>query len=205
MDIGRDEGPQVVGDLHQPLHDEDDDDKGGNGRHVIFGGKPDNLHWVWDTGMLEQIKRNPEVLATELESKITREDRAAWEQGSIDDWVLEGHRLAKTVAYGDLGHDDPAVITPEYEKQADPVIEMQLEKAGVRLAFVLNEVLCETGCLETRASAVQSPSGQASGAPPQAPETQPGTPKRIKVGGQIEESKKVYAPPPRYPKKAIKA
>ena len=28
-----------VGDLHQPLHDEDNSDKGGNERHVIFDGK----------------------------------------------------------------------------------------------------------------------------------------------------------------------
>ena len=33
-----------VGDMHQPLHDEDDGDKGGYGRHVIFHGHPDNLH-----------------------------------------------------------------------------------------------------------------------------------------------------------------
>jgi len=26
------------------LRDEDDGDKGGNGRHVIFDGHPDNLH-----------------------------------------------------------------------------------------------------------------------------------------------------------------
>src|SRR5262249_39981878 len=44
-----------VGDLHQPLHDEDDGDKGGNSRRVVFDGKPDNLHWVWDTGLLEHI------------------------------------------------------------------------------------------------------------------------------------------------------
>ena len=101
-------------------------------------GKPDNLHWVWDTGLLEHTNRNREALAAELESRITPEDRAEWQQGAIDDWVLEAHRLAQTVAYGDLGRDDPAVIAPEYEKQADPAIEMQLEKAGVRLAFVLN-------------------------------------------------------------------
>jgi hypothetical protein len=52
-----------VGDMHQPLHDEDNGDKGGNGRHVIFDGKPDNLHWIWDTGLLEHINRNPEALA----------------------------------------------------------------------------------------------------------------------------------------------
>jgi len=130
-----------VGDLHQPLHDEDADDKGGNTRRVIFDGRPDNLHWVWDTGLLEDINRNPEALAAELEAKITAADRATWETGSIEDWVMEGHRLAQTVAYGDLGGENPASITAAYERQADPVIELQLEKAGVRLAHILNEAL----------------------------------------------------------------
>jgi len=130
-----------VADLHQPLHDEDDGDKGGNARHVIFDGRPDNLHWVWDTGLLEHINRNPEALAAELESHITPQEHEEWTQGTIEDWVLEGHRLAEAVAYGDLGSENPAPITPAYERQADPVIELQLEKAGVRLADLLNEDL----------------------------------------------------------------
>jgi hypothetical protein len=105
---------------HQPLHDEDDGDKGGNGRQVIFDGKPDNLHWVWDTGLLEQINRSPEALAAELESRITPQDRAEWVKGTIEDWVMEGHRLAQAVAYGDLGSENPAPITASYERQADP-------------------------------------------------------------------------------------
>jgi hypothetical protein len=36
---------------------------------------------------------------------------------------------------------DSAVIGPEYEAQAEPVVETHLEKAGVRLAFLLNEDL----------------------------------------------------------------
>jgi len=47
-------------------------------------------------------------------------------------------RLAQTVAYGDLGSGNPPIIGPDYEQQADPVIETQLEKAGVRLAHLLN-------------------------------------------------------------------
>jgi hypothetical protein len=65
-----------VGDLHQPLHNEDDHDKGGNARHVIFDGYRDNLHWVWDTGLMRDINRHPAALAAELESRITPEDRA---------------------------------------------------------------------------------------------------------------------------------
>jgi len=47
---------------------------------------------------------------------------------------MEGHRLAQRVAHGDLSNDNPAPITPQYERQADPVIQLQLEKAGARLA-----------------------------------------------------------------------
>ena len=80
-----------VGDLHQPLHDEDNDDKGGNTRQVIFEGHADNLHWVWDTGLLQHINRNPATLAAELENRITPQDQAAWQKGSIEDWAMEGH------------------------------------------------------------------------------------------------------------------
>jgi hypothetical protein len=52
-----------------------------------------------------------------------------------------GHRLAQIVAYPDLGSENPAPTTPAYEQKADPVIELQLEKAGVRLADLLNAAL----------------------------------------------------------------
>jgi hypothetical protein len=33
-------------------------------------------------------------------------------------WVMEGHRLAQTLAYGDLGTENPAVIAAAYQRQA---------------------------------------------------------------------------------------
>ena len=67
-----------AGDLHQPLHDEDNGGEGGNTRHVIFDGHPDNLHWAWDTGLLRHINRNPAALAADLESRITLQDKDEW-------------------------------------------------------------------------------------------------------------------------------
>jgi len=78
------------------------------------------------------------AIMADLESRITPRDEAEWQKGSIDDWVMEGHRLAQTVAYEHLSNENPAPITPAYERQADPVIELQLEKAGVRLAYPLD-------------------------------------------------------------------
>ena len=136
-----------VGDLHQPLHDEDNNDKGGNMRLVQLGfhvpppGLTDNLHWLWDTGLIERINSNDQALAEIIRRRITDEDRAAWAKGGLKDWVLEAHRLAQTVAYQGLGSATPAVISPEYERQADQVIETQLARAGIRLALLLNETL----------------------------------------------------------------
>lgn len=48
---------QFVADPHKPVHCADDCDDGGNRRHVIFDGHPDNLRWVWDTGLLQHIAR----------------------------------------------------------------------------------------------------------------------------------------------------
>ncbi len=55
--------------------------------------------------------------------------------------MIEGHTLARSVAYRNLGFENPAPITAAYEKQADLVIKIQLEKAGVRLAYLLNSAL----------------------------------------------------------------
>ena len=83
-----------VGDLHQPLHVADNGDTGGNTRHVIFRGHPDNLHWVWDTGLLQHINRNPAAFAAELASRITPEDKGGWQKVSIEGWAMEGHGFA---------------------------------------------------------------------------------------------------------------
>lgn len=130
-----------VGDMHQPLHCENDHDEGGNERRVIYHGHPDNLHWVWDTGLLDDINRNADSLAKQLERRITAKDRASWDRGTIDSWVLQSHRLAETLAYGDLSTGGPPVINRAYEREADPVVELQLERAGVRLAFLLDRYL----------------------------------------------------------------
>ncbi|MFZ0394807.1 MAG: S1/P1 nuclease, partial [Terracidiphilus sp.] len=55
----------LVGDMHQPLHEEDNNDRGGNCVPVSFlnhkaeeranGGYSPNLHAVWDTGLVEKI------------------------------------------------------------------------------------------------------------------------------------------------------
>jgi len=53
--------------------------------------------------------------------------------------VLEGHRLAQSVAHGDRPNAKPASSTPAYERQADPTIELLLERVQPRRAPINDE------------------------------------------------------------------
>lgn len=130
-----------VGDLHQPLHCEDDHDRGGNDRLVVFFGKPENLHRVWDTEILAKVNPDARQLADVLAKGITASERVEWARGSIEEWAIEAHKIAQRVAYGDLPRGRWPSVGEAYERAAAPIAEVQPEKAGVRLAHMLNEAL----------------------------------------------------------------
>ena len=131
-----------VGDMHQPLHSSDNKDKGGNDVHVVFNGRPSNLHSVWDSGILGRIGKEDDLFAAW--SADSMKHRKKFARGSVKKWAEQNHDLAKKVTYGDLpksADGKPVEITATYEAQADPLIKLQIEKAGARLARVLNETL----------------------------------------------------------------
>jgi thiamine phosphate synthase YjbQ (UPF0047 family) len=130
-----------VGDLHQPLHCEDNGDQGGNKVQVMFFGQPMNLHAVWDSGILRREKLYGLKLAAELNSRITPAEKAAWVRGSVEDWAMEGHGLAVQVAYGKLPHGTTHDLGDDYFNAVLPVVELQIEKAGIRLASILDQAL----------------------------------------------------------------
>jgi nuclease S1 len=91
-----------IGGMHQPLHDEDDGDKRGNARQVVFDGHPEQPALGLGYRPARRHQPEPQALAAELERRITPQDRAEWKKGTIEDWAMEGHRLAQRVAYGGL-------------------------------------------------------------------------------------------------------
>jgi hypothetical protein len=150
-----------VGDIHQPLHCEDNGDKGGNTIHLSYFRRSTNFHAVWDGGVIEQALGvrlgphfAPDLAATRQEaatlgSNVSASDAAAWAPNGLVaqlsaatvDWANAAHTLAQT-AYVDL----PSAPRPRgwdqtYQGEAWPVIQDQLTRAGVRLAELLNEEL----------------------------------------------------------------
>jgi hypothetical protein len=131
-----------VGDMHQPLHSSDNKDKGGNDTHVAYNGRQTNLHSLWDGLMLQRIGTEDALFAGM--SAESMKHKKKWSRGSVENWAEQAHKDAVSITYGKLpksADGKPAVITPQYEAAADPLIRTQIEKAGARLARVLNENL----------------------------------------------------------------
>ena len=132
-----------IGDMHQPLHCSDNKDKGGNEVKVEFDGKPSNLHSVWDSGLLGRMGAEDTLFAA-FSQDITSDHAKKWARGTVNDWAEESHRAGRKVTYGRLPVVPAGTVIPldsAYERKADPVVKKQIERAGVRLAAVLNAIL----------------------------------------------------------------
>jgi hypothetical protein len=137
-----------VGDVHQPLHASDNQDRGGNCVRLALGGsRTTNLHSYWDTGLIAEMGADPQALAETLRGRITPAQRAAWTRGDARTWALESYGVAKASVYwpgapAGCPQDAAPVSLPDgYDAAARTTAALQLEKAGVRLAWVLNRTL----------------------------------------------------------------
>jgi hypothetical protein len=135
-----------IGDIHQPLHAGENHDRGGNDVQVEFMGqtmnpfnkKPWNLHAVWDSVILEQRDPDPRHFAATLKLWLESRSDKAILSGSVADWAMQSHDIARTYAY-DLPADRK--LGEGYVSRNVPVVSEQLARAGARLAHVLNEAL----------------------------------------------------------------
>jgi len=148
-----------VGDIHQPLHCAEDNDRGGNekwfryypagngvGRYTWV-----NLHGFWDDLLELHAKEKPGKFARQLESDITEQQAADWQKGTAKDWAFESYKIARDAIYSGLkpgpiqksfrwGQDLPSDY---YGDTMRRVVERRLEAAGVRLAWVLNQIFTD--------------------------------------------------------------
>jgi hypothetical protein len=134
-----------VGDVHQPLHSSDDNDRGGNNKKVSAAGfRAGNLHHFWDTEFVDQLETDPKSIASDLIGHISKDQISTWQAGSASDWALESFKVAKDDAYGQLPESSARGsfrLSDEYVTTATQDVAIQLSKAGVRLAFALNNAL----------------------------------------------------------------
>lgn len=126
----------LVGDLHQPMHIGQKEDKGGNTIQLQWFNKGTNLHRVWDTNMLEEWGMSYIELAANTKD-LSKEQIKLLQKGSIVDWVKDTHKLTKEV-YNSVEIGDK--LKYRYSYDHFPTVRKQLQKGGVRLAKLLNEI-----------------------------------------------------------------
>jgi hypothetical protein len=137
----------LIADLHQPLHASDDRDQGGNLKRVSARGMPaGNLHHYWDTEFVRRLGRDPQSVSQGLLGRISSSDIEAWGRGDPADWARESFSLARSVGYDALPRADRRGhyrLSAGYVREAVDAVQLQLSRAGVRLATVLNRSLRE--------------------------------------------------------------
>jgi len=125
----------LVGDIHQPLHVGNGEDRGGNDVKIKFFWKSSNLHRVWDSGMIDGEK----LSFTEFASMLDHNEKGEIEklQNSTPlDWANESKALRASI-YDTKGKDN---LTYSYVYDHKAQVHRRLKEAGVRLAGLLNEI-----------------------------------------------------------------
>jgi hypothetical protein len=137
-----------MGDLHQPLHVADNHDRGGNCVRIALGGQRTvNLHSYWDTVVVGELGSDAKDILSKLESGITRDQASAWSAGDFSSWAKETNGVAVSVAYSfktpPRCENDmvPLDLPAGYDARAQAAASLQLMRAGVRLAVVLEKAL----------------------------------------------------------------
>ncbi|NIJ43799.1 hypothetical protein FHR24_000238 [Wenyingzhuangia heitensis] len=125
-----------VGDLHMPLHAGNKHDKGGNDIKLKWFGNHTNLHRLWDTDMIESYKMSYSELASNLDIVPAKENQKIT-KGTLTDWAHETRAIALKV-YESTEEDKNESYVYMYHNF--PIVKQQLQKGGVRLAMVLDEV-----------------------------------------------------------------
>jgi hypothetical protein len=120
----------LVGDLHQPLHVGYSEDKGGNTVQISFFGNGTNLHSLWDTGIIEYKNLSLEEVL-EL-NKYDTNELTKIKSLDILSWVLDVRSNLDAVYDFKSNKLNDVYVDANY-----PLLKLQILKAGIRLASVL--------------------------------------------------------------------
>jgi hypothetical protein len=126
----------LIGDLHQPMHVGRLEDKGGNDIQLRWFNDGSNLHRVWDSNLMQQNGMSYTEMSASLPA-LGKKQKKAIQEGNLLDWVEESHMLADEL-YDSVEMGEKLYYRYGYVWW--PTVEKQLQKGGLRLAKVLNDL-----------------------------------------------------------------
>jgi len=125
----------LIGDIHQPLHVGNGNDRGGNDVQVTYFWQSSNLHRVWDTGIIDGQNLSYTEY-TEWIDRISKQQIDQWKKDDIMVWVKESMSYRPQV----YNLPDDKKINYRYNYDNIKVLNLRLLQAGIRLAGVLEEI-----------------------------------------------------------------
>lgn len=128
----------LVGDMHQPLHASRAADRGGVDIAVSYKGVTTNLHYFWDSNLVDLETGTEEDIAKRLAANLTDEERRKWQAGDPALWTNESLTLVRSHAYN-IGPSGE--LSDDYVEKTRPIVRIKLVQAGLRLAWLLNTAL----------------------------------------------------------------
>jgi hypothetical protein len=139
----------IIADLHQPLHVGDGTDRGGNDVKVMWFDQPNNLHWVWDEGLILRQQLSFTEYADRLDRRIEPGLTVAWWDARPDTWMAESAALrpqiypqgetARGPVEGAGTEEDPFILSWDYAWRWNESMEERLAQSGIRTAAWLDE------------------------------------------------------------------
>jgi len=136
----------LVADVNEPLRCSDN--QGAATMKVTADGfKPATLMHFWEVDLVARLGTDPHAVADQWIPVITDADSRAWQQGTPENWAQQGYELARDHAYKKLpppGAKGVYYLDAAYVDDASAIVALQLHKAGLRLAKILNKALAKT-------------------------------------------------------------
>ena len=126
----------LVGDAHQPMHVSRAEDRGGNSIQMQFNGKGTNLHALWDSGLIGHESLSFAQKAAEYDT-ATPQQIKRWQNDDIIIWLFESYQISMQL-YTEAEKNNNADET--YYTSHISILQHRIERAGIRLAGVLNEL-----------------------------------------------------------------
>ena len=124
-----------IGDIHQPLHIGNGNDRGGNSVKVKWFNEPTNLHTVWDSKMIDSQNLSYTEYANFLLTGINEVPRDKWKRDEVLTYSHES-RDYRNQCYDFEGDN----LSYNYIFKNKSLLEKRLLQGGLRLAGTLNRI-----------------------------------------------------------------
>ena len=126
----------IIGDAHQPMHSGRAEDLGGNRITLEWFGSKTNLHTIWDSKLVDFEQYSYTEYADVL-NILSKNQIKEVQNGSLENWIFDSYSVSNKI-YNEVTKDEN--LKYRYQYLNKDRVEQQLQKGGLRLSKVLNEI-----------------------------------------------------------------